>query len=132
MSSEASIEQDERKKKIRQIFKAIGIGVAEGVIIAGLTILLMLIHSYAIFASLVLWLIAGWVSTYLIKVNTLEIILVSLPGNLITGLIFFLYNVQYWVIAVTVGLSILFWTISFTTKVILLPKTQEKEKEELT
>jgi hypothetical protein len=132
MSSEASIEQDERKKKIRQIFKAIGIGVAEGVIIAGLTILLMLIHSYAIFASLALWLIAGWVSTYLIKVNTLEIILVSLPGNLITGLIFFLYNVQYWVIAITVGLSILFWTISFMTKVFLLPKAQEKEKEELT
>lgn len=132
MSREASIEKDERKKKIRQIFKAIGIGVAEGVIIAGLTILLTLIHDYAIFASLVLWLIAGWVSTYLIKVNTLEIILVSLPGNLITGLIFFLYNVQYWVIAATVGLSILFWTISFMTKVFLLPKAQEKEKEELT
>ena len=92
----------------------------------------MLINQYAIFASLVLWLVAGWISTYFIKVNTLEIILVSLSGNLVSGLIFFVYTVDYWVIALIFGLAILFWTISFMTKVFLLPKAQEKEKEELT
>ncbi|MHA1441596.1 MAG: hypothetical protein ACTSPK_07025 [Candidatus Heimdallarchaeota archaeon] len=132
MSGEAASRQEERKKKPLQIFKALGIGIAEGVVITGLTILLMLIHDYAIFASLVLWLVAGWISTYFIKVNTLEIILVSLSGNLVSGLIFFVYNVDYWVIALIFGLAILFWIISFMTKVFLLPKAQEKEKEELT
>ncbi len=132
MSGEAANKQEERKKKTIQIFKALGIGVAEGVIITGLTILLMLINDYAIFASLALWLIAGWVSTYFIKVNTLEIILVSLSGNFVSGLIFFVYKVNYWVIVLIFGLAILFWTISFITKVFLLPKAQEKEKEELT
>ena len=132
MSGEAASRQEERKKKTLQIFKALGIGALEGGIISGLTILLMLIHAYVIFASLVLWLIAGWVSTYFVKVKTIEIVLVAMFGSIINGLIFYLYNVEYWIIAVIFGLSILFWIISFMTKVFLLPKTQEKEKEELT
>ena len=70
MSGEAASKQEERKKKALQIFKALGIGIAEGLVITGLTILLMLINDYAIFASPGLWLVAGWLSTYFIKVNT--------------------------------------------------------------
>lgn len=130
--SEEATKQDIGKKKIIQILKAIGIGVAEGGIITGLAILFALINDFAIFSALVLWLLAGWLSTYFIKVNTLEIVLIPLLGNLISGLIFYFYNVEYWVIAVIFGLSILFWIISFMTKVFLFPKRQEKEKKELT
>lgn len=132
MSEESSIIQDERKKKIVQILKALGIGIAEGAIIAGLTILFMLIDDYAIFSALAFWLITGWISTYFIKINTLEIILVSMSGNLVAGLIFFVYNINYGIIAIVFGLSILFWIISFMTKVFLFPKRQETEKKELT
>ncbi|MHA1505517.1 MAG: hypothetical protein ACTSPT_10055 [Candidatus Heimdallarchaeota archaeon] len=38
MSGEAASRQEERKKKPLQIFKALGIGIAEGVIITGLSI----------------------------------------------------------------------------------------------
>jgi len=132
MSNDVDSKKERRKKKSLQILKALGFGFVEGGVIAGLTILLMLIHQYAIFASLALWLIAGWLSTYLIKVNSLEIILVSLSGNLIAGLIYYLYTIKFWVIAVIFGVSILFWTISFTTKIFLMPKPKENEKEELT
>ena len=132
MSEVAPNKQDEIKKKLLQILKALEIGVAEGTIITGLTILLTLIDEWIIFIALGFWLIAGWVSTYFIKVNTLEIVLVSISGNLIAGLIFYFYTVDYWIIAIIFGLSILFWTISFMTKVFLLPKAEEKEKEELT
>ncbi|MHA1126682.1 MAG: hypothetical protein ACTSO7_13280 [Candidatus Heimdallarchaeota archaeon] len=132
MSGEAEQKQIERRRKLLQILKAIGIGAIEGGVIGGLTLVLMLIHDYAIFASLVLWLIAGWVSTYFLEVKTLDIILVSLSGNLVCGLIFFLFTVKLWVIGVIFGISMFFWALSFVTRTFLLPKTPEKEKEELT
>jgi hypothetical protein len=133
MASEVLDKQEKRKQKMIQIFKSLGFGAAEGAIISGVIILFMyLISDFFIFGTLILWLIAGWLSSYFVKVNTIEIILVSVSGSIISGLLFLLYDVSLWIIGLITGLAILFWTISFITTAFLKIKEKIEEKEELT
>ncbi|NHJ47850.1 MAG: hypothetical protein FK733_08690 [Asgard group archaeon] len=113
-----------RKKKFIEIMKAIAQGAFQGGICAGIGILLSLINPYAIFAVVAIWLILGWLTPYLIKTRALEILVVILSGSIISFIIYYFSGLQLWLIPLLIGVSILFWTISLTTKIILFPKKE--------
>lgn len=126
---------DERKEKTKAILiaisKSIGIGIVEGGISSGIAILLLMINYWAAFGVFAIWLMFGWFSTYFIRVNTLEIIVTMLSGGAISFLIYYFASIEYWFISIVIGLSILFWIISFVTKIFIFPHKKEENNAEI-
>ena len=124
---------EEKKQKRNQILiaigKSIGIGFLQGAISSGMGVLLNLINIWSVFGILAIWLIFGWFSSYIIRVNTLEIIVTVISGSLISLLIFWIANFEIWFIPIIIGLSLLFWIISFISKVFLFPPSYLKKSE---
>ncbi|MBK5112516.1 MAG: hypothetical protein KGD59_01530 [Candidatus Heimdallarchaeota archaeon] len=132
MNNENTSEKKSKAQvKLKQIGKSLGIGIIEGGITAGIGYLLLRLHVYTMFSILLIWLIFGWFSSYIINNNALEILTVMISGNVTAGLIYFFVGIEIWFLSLIIGLSILFWMISFTTKILLYPtkKTQDEVKE---
>ena len=125
--------KEEKKQKRNQILiaigKSVGIGFLQGAISSGMGVLLNLINIWSVFGILAIWLIFGWLSSFIIRVNTLEIIVTILSGCIISLLIFWVANMELWFIPIIIGLSLLFWIISFITKVFLFPPSYLKKNE---
>ena len=114
-------ESSKAKTKLKLFAKSIGLGIIEGGITAGLGFALLGLNAYAMIGILLLWLVFGWFSTYLINNNAMEIITVMISGNIVAGLIYYFTEISIWLLSILVGLSILFWMISFITKILLFP-----------
>ncbi|NHJ03928.1 MAG: hypothetical protein EAX90_03840 [Candidatus Heimdallarchaeota archaeon] len=110
-----------RSQKLISFSKAFGIGLVQGAICSGIGVLLLLINLWSLFGVLVVWLIFGWFSSYLIKINSLEIIVTITSASLISLFIYWIAKLDLWFIPIIVGLSLLFWMISFITKIFLFP-----------
>ncbi|MFW9922452.1 MAG: hypothetical protein ACFFDW_04090 [Candidatus Thorarchaeota archaeon] len=123
--------KQERRKNFLSAGKAIGVGIIEAGICGGLSFLLILIHELAVFGVLAIWLILGWFSTYLIKIRTLEIASTMLSIAVISFIIYFFGKISLWFIPLIIGTAMLFWIISFITKLFVFTSKQE-QKEELT
>ena len=125
MSLEAIEEKKEqRKKKLFAASKALGIGLVEGALCSGIAIIPVLvpvIEDYFIFVGLIIWLVFGWFSTYLIQLNTMEILVTIISSGLISLVIFYVVHIHWVYISIMVGLSMLFWIISFVTKIFIFP-----------
>jgi hypothetical protein len=132
----ATNNQEKRAKaiaKLKQFAKSLGLGILEGGISAALGFGLLKLNIYAMFVILLIWLIFGWISTYFISNNALEILTVMISGTIVAGLIYFLADVDIWLFSLIIGLSLLFWIISFTTKILLFqtkePTLEDQSKE---
>jgi len=123
-------ESSEAKAKLKLFAKSLGLGIIEGGITAGLGYALLRLNVYAMFGILLLWLIFGWFSTYLISNNTMEIITVMISGNVVAGVIYYFVGISIWLLSILIGLSILFWMISFTTKILLYPSKKSQEENQ--
>ncbi|MHA1531132.1 MAG: hypothetical protein ACTSUW_05655 [Candidatus Heimdallarchaeota archaeon] len=123
-------ESSKAKTKLKLFAKSLGLGIIEGGITAGLGFALLGLNAYAMIGILLLWLVFGWFSTYLINNNTMEIITVMISGNIVAGLIYYFTEISIWLISILVGLSILFWMISFTTKILLFPSKKPQEENQ--
>ena len=121
-SKDTSAKKQKFIKDLKAFLKSIGIGVLQGSISAGIAFLMTLINDYALFGVLAIWLIFGWLSTFLIYLRTMEILTVVLSGALSSMLFYYLEKIPIWFSSIIVGLSILIWTISFVTKILLYPK----------
>jgi hypothetical protein len=132
MNNENSAEKKSKaQENLKQFGKSLGIGIIEGGITAGIGYLLLRLNIYTMFCILLIWLVFGWFSSYIIKNKALEILTLVISGNAIAGLIYFLVGIEIWFLSLIIGLSIFFWMISFTTKILLYPakKTQDEEQE---
>ncbi|NHJ39005.1 MAG: hypothetical protein FK731_03160 [Asgard group archaeon] len=123
-------ENNSENKKInvlKSIIIVLGIGLIQGGICGISGLLLSLINEYAIFGVVVLWLIFGWITTYIIKIHTMEILTVLISGNILFFIILYISGIRIWFIFMILGVSILFWGISFITKLMLYPKTSSEK-----
>ncbi|NHJ85072.1 MAG: hypothetical protein FK734_06395 [Asgard group archaeon] len=111
------------------MIKSIGLGIIEGGIAAGLAILLLMVNFYVGLVVLVVWLIFGWISTYIIKLRTIEILPVILSGGIVSALILYFVSTPIWQITILAGMSILFWSVSFTTKILIFPSKKQIQNE---
>jgi hypothetical protein len=51
-----------------------------------------------------------------------------ISGNVVAGVIYYFAAISIWLLSIIIGLSILFWIISFTTKILLFqPKKPQEE-----
>ncbi|NHJ33252.1 MAG: hypothetical protein FK732_10335 [Asgard group archaeon] len=123
-------ERSKAKAKFIQIAKSFGIGLVEGAITAGIGYGLLRLNIYTMFCILLIWLFFGWVSTYIIGNNVTEIIIVMISGNVVAGLIYFFVGLAIWFLSLIIGLSILFWMISFTTKILLFPTKKHQDENQ--
>ena len=114
--------KERRKIRLQQFGKASLLGLFQGGVSAGITYLILRLYPVAVVGVVAIWLLFGWFSTYLINLNTFEIIVLMLSAGITSGLILYFTKVVYWMIALVIGLSFLSWTISFVTKVLLFPK----------
>jgi len=131
MNTENTPEESSKTKlKLKLIAKSLGIGIVEGGITAGIGYSLLRLHIYAMFSILFLWLIFGWFSSYLISNNAAEILTVMISGNVVAGLIYYLVDISLWLLSIILGLSILFWMISFTTKILLFPTKKLQDENQ--
>jgi hypothetical protein len=110
------------------LIKGVGYGIIEGGIAGGITFLLILIDPFALFAVLAVWLVMGWISTFFIAINTLEILALLVSSALVSGVIYYFSTIHLGIISLIVGLGALFWIISFTTKTFLFQKPNEPTK----
>lgn len=117
-----------RRDTLKQFGKSLGIGILEGGITAGIGYLLLRLNIYTMFSILFIWLIFGWFSSYIINNKSIEILTVLISGNATAGLIYFFVGIELWFLSLIVGLSILFWMISFTTKILLYPRKKTPEE----
>ena len=120
-------ESSKAKPKLKLFAKSLGLGIIEGGITAGIGFALLKLNVYAMIGILLLWLIFGWFSTYLIGKNAMEIITVMISGNVVAGVIYYFVGISIWVLSILIGLSILFWVISFTTKILLFAAKKPQE-----
>lgn len=118
------------KAKLKLFAKSLGLGIIEGGITAGIGFVLLKLNVYAMFGIFFLWLIFGWFSTYLINNTALEIITVMISGNVVAGVIYYFVAISIWLLSIIIGLSILFWIISFTTKILLFPSKKPQEENQ--
>lgn len=123
-------ESSKTKTKLKLFAKSLGLGIIEGGITAGLGFALLRLNAYAMIGILFLWLVFGWFSTYLINNNAMEIITVMISGNIVAGIIYYFAEISIWLLSILVGLSILFWMISFTTKILLFPSKKPQEENQ--
>ncbi|NPE07020.1 MAG: hypothetical protein GNW80_01955 [Asgard group archaeon] len=123
-------ESSKAKAKLKLFAKSLGLGIIEGGITAGLGYALLRLNVYAMFGILLLWLIFGWFSTYLISNNAMEIITTMISGNVVAGVIYYFVGISIWLLSILIGLSILFWMISFTTKILLFPSKKLQEENQ--
>lgn len=131
MTSENIPEENSKAKiKFKLFAKSLGLGIIEGGITAGIGFSLLKLNVYAMFGILFLWLIFGWFSTYLISNNALEILTVMISGNVVAGVIYYFGGISIWLFSILIGLSILFWIISFTTKILLFPSKKPQEENQ--
>jgi hypothetical protein len=127
--------KDKRKfKKLESIIFVVGIGAIQGGICGIIGLLFSLINEFAIFSIVIIWLVFGWFSTYIIKIRTLEILAVIISGSTVSFLILYFSSISLWLIPIIIGVSMVFWGISFVTKIILFPRitTSETIEEDLT
>ncbi|NHK30158.1 MAG: hypothetical protein FK730_02315 [Asgard group archaeon] len=117
----------EKFKTLKSIVIVIVIGVIQGGICGIIGLLLSMINDYAIFSIVILWLIFGWFTTYIIKIQTLEILTVIVSGNITSFLVLYFSGIRIWVILIIIGVSMLFWGISFVTKLMLFPRITTNE-----
>ncbi len=129
-SSDKPNKKQKRIDNLRSFSKAMVIGLAQGGICSLIGILFAMINDYAIFSVLVIWLIFGWFSPYLINLRTLEILALLLGTALISSLVYFLSNFQFWFISMIIGVSVVFWSISFISKILLYPIKKKNSNEE--
>jgi len=116
--------RNNRKKRLVAAAKAFGIGIVQGGLSTGMAILpvvISTINENLVFGVLIIWLVFGWFSTYLINLNTLEILITIISGSIISLIIYYFVNVHWWIIALIIGMSMLFWVISFITKIFIFP-----------
>ncbi len=118
-----------REVILLSLIKSIGLGIIEGGIAAGLAILLLMVNFYVGLVVLVVWLIFGWISTYIIKLRTIEILPVILSGGIVSALILYFVSTPIWQITILAGMSILFWSVSFTTKILIFPSKKQIQNE---
>ena len=129
--------EDKRKKRKERLIalgKAVGIGIVQGGISTGLAIipaLISVISNYFIFGVLFIWLVLGWFSTYLIRLNTLEILATLISGGIVSLVIYYFAHVSFWFISLIIGLSMLFWVISFITKIFIFPPSYLQKQNEI-
>ena len=123
-------ESSKTKAKLKQIAKSLGIGIIEGGITAGIGYSLLRLNDYAMIGILLIWLIFGWFSSYLINNTAMEIITVMISGNVVAGLIYYFVGISLWLLSILIGLSILFWIISFTTKILLFPSKKPQDENQ--
>ncbi len=123
-------ESSKAKPKLKLFAKSLGLGIIEGGITAGIGFALLKLNVYAMIGILLLWLIFGWFSTYLIGNNAMEIITVMISGNVVAGVIYYFVGISIWVLSILIGLSILFWVISFTTKILLFAAKKPQEENQ--
>ena len=123
-------ESSKAKPKLKVFAKSLGLGIIEGGITAGIGFALLKLNVYAMIGILLLWLIFGWFSTYLIGKNAMEIITVMISGNVVAGVIYYFVGISIWVLSILIGLSILFWVISFTTKILLFAAKKPQEENQ--
>lgn len=123
-------ESSKAKPKLKLFAKSLGLGIIEGGITAGIGFALLKLNVYAMIGILLLWLIFGWFSTYLIGKNAMEIITVMISGNVVAGVIYYFVGISIWVLSILIGLSILFWVISFTTKILLFAAKKPQEENQ--
>ncbi len=123
-------ENSKAKNKLKLFAKSLGLGIIEGGITAGIGFALLKLNVYAMFGILFLWLIFGWFSTYLISNNALEILTVMISGNVVASVIYYFGGISIWLFSILIGLSILFWIISFTTKILLFPSKKPQEENQ--
>ena len=117
MTAENTPEENSKAKtKLKLFAKSLGLGIIEGGITAGI--------GYALLR------LSGWFSTYLISNNALEIITVMISGNVVAGVIYYFVEISIWLFSILIGLSILFWMISFTTKILLFPSKKPQEENQ--
>ncbi|HUT81792.1 MAG TPA: hypothetical protein VMZ29_11370 [Candidatus Bathyarchaeia archaeon] len=130
--SDKQSKKQKRIENLKSFSKALGLGVVQGGICSLIGILLVMLNYYAIFSVLAIWLIFGWFSSYMISLRTLEILTVLLTSAITSGLVYFLSNIQFWFISVLLGISIIFWSISFISKILLYPikKSQDQIEED--
>jgi len=124
-----------RKRRLIAAAKACGIGIVQGGISTGVAILpvvISTINDNYVFGVLIIWLVFGWFSTYIINLNTLEILVTIISGSVISLIIYYFANVHWWVISLIIGMSMLFWIISFITKIFIFPPKYLQKKEEET
>ncbi len=125
--------ENTRKKRFVAAAKACGIGLIEGGICTGIAIIPTVISSMndnLVFGALIIWLIVGWFSTYFIGLNTLEILVTVISGGVFSLLIFYFANVHWWIISLIIGMSMLFWIISFITKMFIFPPKHLQKNED--
>ncbi|HUU77697.1 MAG TPA: hypothetical protein VMX55_05085 [candidate division Zixibacteria bacterium] len=131
MDSITTEKKKHRTQRLISFSKALGIGLVQGAIGSGIGILLLLINLWSLFGVLVIWLIFGWFTSYLIKINSLEIIVTIVSASVISLFIYWIAKLELWFIPIIVGLSLLFWMISFTTKIFLFPPKNLKKAEDI-
>lgn len=122
-----------RKKRLVAAAKACGIGIVEGGLSTGIAILPVVISTLNdnyVFGVLIIWLVFGWFSTYFISLNTLEILATIISGSVISLIIYYFVNVHWWIISLIIGMSMLFWVISFITKIFIFPPKHLQKSEE--
>lgn len=121
-----------RKKRLVAAAKACGIGMVQGGLSTGIAILpvvITTINENYIFSVLAIWLVFGWFSTYFISLNTLEILVTIISGSAISVIIYYFANVHLWIISLLIGMSMLFWIISFITKIFIFPSKRLQKSE---
>ena len=126
----SSIKKTQSKEKLKSFAKALSLGILEGCLSVGLGWGLLKINIYAIFGIFIVWLVFGWFSTFIIEIKALEILTLIISASIVSGLIYYLTNLEIWLISLLVGLAIFFWSISFTSKIFLYP--QEKMNNDVT
>lgn len=116
-------------EKVKQFVKGLGLGLFEGGVIAGMVLLLILGNVYAVFGVILIWLVFGWCSSYLIRNVPFEIIVVLLSTALSSGVILYFGGITLWFISMITGLGVISWAISYTTKTLLYPAKESSVKE---
>lgn len=120
--NENNPKNNKKIKILESIIVVIGIGLIQGCICGITGLLLAMINDYAIFGVVIIWLILGWFTTYIIKIRTREILTVIISGKVVFFLVLYISGIRVWFISMIIGISILFWGISLVTKLMLFTK----------
>jgi hypothetical protein len=81
-------------------------------------------NEYAIFGVVAIWFVLGWLTAYLVRIRALEFLTIIITGSIVSILFYYFSGIELWFITLITGVSILFWTISLVTKLILFPQKE--------
>lgn len=124
-------QKEKTKALLLRVARALFVGLIEGGVSAGITFLIVKINYLAVLSVVIIWLVFGWLSTYLIEIDTLQILLQLLSACALSAGILYLVKMRLWLISLIIGLSAISWSIGYITKILIFPKKAQKFDEEI-